>query len=213
MRACASNLQRFYKKSFLWRIVTGDETWVLYDNPDNKKQWIAKHQSPAMVPKRNIHSKKQMLCVWWDMKGILHHELLNPRQTITADLYQEQLKRVQQAILEKRSYNGKGARPTILLHDNARPHTARSAVKTISELGWETLTHPAYSPDLAPSDYHLFRDMKLKLRGTTFTSPNEVENGVLSYFDSKDPKFYSNGIKKLPLRWQKVIESNGNYFH
>jgi plasmid stabilization system protein ParE len=31
--------------------------------------------------------------------------------------------------------------------------------------GWELLSHPPYSPDLAPSDYHLFGPLKDRLRG------------------------------------------------
>jgi histone-lysine N-methyltransferase SETMAR len=29
----------------------------------------------------------------------------------------------------------------------------------IQEFDWEILSHPPYSPDLAPSDYHLFRSL------------------------------------------------------
>jgi len=35
---CTSLLSRQKKKSFLWKIVTGDEKWLYYDNPVNKKQ-------------------------------------------------------------------------------------------------------------------------------------------------------------------------------
>lgn len=51
-------------------------------------------------------------------------------------------------------------RSAIMLHDNARPHTASLTTKTLDELGWETLEHPPYSPDLLPCDYHLFGPLK-----------------------------------------------------
>jgi hypothetical protein len=45
-------------------------------------------------------------------------------------------------------------------HDNACPHTARKTLQKIEEVeGIELLPHPAFSPDLEPSDYYLFRSM------------------------------------------------------
>lgn len=35
-----SLLVRHKKKSFLWRIVTGDEKWNYFDNPKRKKSWV-----------------------------------------------------------------------------------------------------------------------------------------------------------------------------
>ena len=63
-----------------------------------------------------------MLCVWWDQKGIIYYELLQPKQTITADLYSQQLIRLSHALETKRPYKAKGEREVILLHDNPRPH-------------------------------------------------------------------------------------------
>ncbi|UYV71100.1 hypothetical protein LAZ67_8001714 [Cordylochernes scorpioides] len=40
--------------------------------------------------------------------------------------------------------------------DNARPHTAQQTLAQISRYGWTLMPHPAYSPDLAPSDFYLF---------------------------------------------------------
>ena len=51
-------------------------------------------------------------------------------------------------------------------HDNAPSHSAGETVRTIREIGWTNLSHPAYSPDLAPSDYHLFANLK-KIRSLT----------------------------------------------
>jgi hypothetical protein len=44
-----------------------------------------------------------------------------------------------------------------LQQDNARPHTAKTALQKVKELeDIELLPHPAFSPDLEPSDYYLF---------------------------------------------------------
>jgi hypothetical protein len=48
---------------------------------------------------------------------------------------------------------------------NARPHTARTTLDTIETLKWDTLMHPPYSPDIAPSDLYLFRSLDNHLRG------------------------------------------------
>ena len=42
------------------------------------------------------------------------------------------------------------------LQDNAHPHVVARSMDTIQKLKWNVLPHPPYSPDLAPSDYHLF---------------------------------------------------------
>ncbi|GBM72519.1 hypothetical protein AVEN_263464-1 [Araneus ventricosus] len=54
----------------------------------------------------------------------------------------------------------------ILLHDNARPHTARKTQELLQKFKWEVWSHPPYSPDLAPSDYFLFPELKEHLSGT-----------------------------------------------
>ncbi|GBN58695.1 hypothetical protein AVEN_131842-1 [Araneus ventricosus] len=44
----------------------------------------------------------------------------------------------------------------VLLHDNSRPHTAAATPELLDQFGWEIFEHPLYSPDVAPSDFHLF---------------------------------------------------------
>ena len=72
----------------------------------------------------------------------------------------------------------------LLQQDNARrPHTVRTSMSKIQELeGIELLPHPAYSPDLAPSDYHLFRSMALFLRGRNFENFEAVEVGLTEFY-------------------------------
>ena len=163
-------------------------------------------------PKPEIHQKKVMLSVWWDMKGIIYYELLEKGQTINADRYSQQLIRFNQAIEEKRPFGGKGRRKVILLHDNARPHVAISTRKTIEDLSWEVLPHPAYSPDLAPSDYHLFRSTEHFLRDKSFENEQHIKKELDLFFESQLVAFYQRGIRMLPDRWEKVIINKGNYF-
>ena len=62
---------------------------------------------------------------------VIYYELLKPNETITGERY--------------------------LQHDNARPNVAKPVKTYLETLKWEVLSHPPYSPDIAPSDYYLFR--------------------------------------------------------
>ena len=73
------------------------------------------------------------------------------------------------ALLEKQPEWDKGHEKLIFLHDNAPCHRAKIVSETLKELKWEVLSHPPYSPDLAPSDYHLFRSMSHDLAGQHLT--------------------------------------------
>jgi histone-lysine N-methyltransferase SETMAR len=96
---------------------------------------------------------------------------------------------------------------TVLLHDNARLHTAAHTVETLQKLKFEVLAHPLYSPDLAPSDYHLFGPLEEALRGRRFTSDQELKEAVHAWLAAQ-PKtfFFSESIKKFVQRWKKCIE-------
>uniref|UniRef100_A0A1I7WHB1 HTH_48 domain-containing protein n=1 Tax=Heterorhabditis bacteriophora TaxID=37862 RepID=A0A1I7WHB1_HETBA len=40
LNICISLLARQRKKNFLWKIVTGDEKWIMYDNPKRTHSWV-----------------------------------------------------------------------------------------------------------------------------------------------------------------------------
>ena len=75
-------------------------------------------------------------------------------------------------------------------------------------VGWDVVLHPPYSPDLALSDYYLFRYLQNFLNGKTFND-EAVKSHLVHFFADKDQKFYERGIMKLPERWLKGIEQNG----
>jgi len=210
---CASLLARYRRaanqqRPFLPLIVTGDEKWVLYINMKQRKEWVDKDQQATPRVKQNLHPLKTMLCVWWGMEGIIYWELLERNQTITSEVYSQQLRRLADALQRKRPNN---RYEIILHHDNARPHIAHLTKMTIEELGWEVLPHPPYSPDIAPSDFHLFRSLSNDLHGVSFTDDKDLRNWLVAWFDSKSRAFYRRGIEKLPELWGKIIDTEGDY--
>ncbi|KAG5317892.1 MOS1T transposase, partial [Pseudoatta argentina] len=70
--------------------------------------------------------------------------------------YRLQLMRLSRALKEKRPLYAQRYDKVILLHDNAQPHVAKPVKTYLETLKWEVLPHPPYSPDIAPSDFHLF---------------------------------------------------------
>lgn len=209
---CEQLLQRQKRKGFLHRIVTGDEKWIHYDNPKRKKSWGRRGHASTSTARPNLHGAKLMLCIWWDQRGVIYFELLPPNQTITGELYRTQLMRLSRALREKRPEYEQRHDKVILQHDNARPHVARPVKTYLETLKWDVLSHPPYIPDIAPSDYHLFRSMEHGLAEQHFRSAEEAENWVKAWIAAKDASFFRDGIRKLPERWAKVVASDGQYF-
>lgn len=87
----------------------------------------------------------------------------------------------------------------------------KSLKKKVRDLGWDRLDQPAYSPDLAPSDYHLFRSMQIDLADIRFQNAGEVRKWIDNWIAKKDKDFFRRGINKLPERWREVIANEGEY--
>ena len=95
--------------------------------------------------------------------------------------------------------------------DNARPHTARATIDALETLKFEVLSHPSYSTDLAPSDFHFFPHLKRDLKRTHITSDDEVKQSVTSWIKQRIPEFFTDDMRKLVLSWEKYIERQGDY--
>ena len=65
--------------------------------------------------------------------------------------------------------------------------------------GYKLIPHSACSPDLAPSDFFLFPNLKKDIRGCHFRS-DEVVTAVEERVNGKDPDFFSSGLMELEHR-------------
>ena len=166
-----------------------------------------KRASTRAGPKIELHSKKIMLCVWWAVHGVIFWELLPPAVTVNSGIYRAQLDKLEAEVRKMRPQHEK----IYFLHDNARPHVSKLTRNKILEQGWEVLPHPPYSPDLAPTDYHLFRSLGNSLRDKKFDDANDIQKYLTDFFASQSRDFCANGIRSLPTRWQMVVDNGGAY--
>jgi transposase len=67
-------------------------------------------------------------------------------------------------------------------------------IDALETLKFEVLSHPPYSPDLAPRDF--FPHLKRDLKGTHFTSDDEVKQAVM-WIKQRTPEFFIDGMRKL----------------
>ena len=199
-------------RTFLHRIVTSDATWVHHFTPESKessKQW--KHSSSPTPEKFRARPSagKVMASVFWDFRVVIHIDYLSKGHKINAAYYQKAFRDVHAAIKRKRP--GLITRGVIFQQDNARPHTAQSTMAVISQLGWEVIPHPPYSPDLAPSDFHLFGRLKNHLSGTHFETDEGVKEAVRIWLRGCSTEFYSQAFTSLVERWKKCVQVHGDY--
>jgi len=97
-----------------------------------------------------------------------------------------------------------------MIHDNTHSHTATTMYNLITAFGWEQFNHPPCSPDLVPSDFHLFLHLKFVLAGRRFDDDNEVKEAVTTCFALQAASFYDEGIQKLVQRYDKCLNNGGN---
>ena len=101
--------------------------------------------------------------------------------------YANLLDQLRAAIREKR--RGKLSKGILLQQANARVHTCKVAMDAVERNEYELIPYPAYSPDLAPSDFFLFPNLKKDIHGCHFRSDENVVTAVEEWVSGKDPAF------------------------
>jgi len=96
---------------------------------------------------------------------------------------------------------GKFTKGVLFLHDSAPAHRALATQKKLAYLDFQCLDHPPYSPDLAPSDYHLFPGLKKQLIGRHFSFDAEVIAAAETWLDDQLSEFF--------LKWLAKVRATG----
>jgi len=140
---------------FLSRFVTVDETWLYDYDPETMQQSMECRHSGSPRPQK-FQVQKSAGKV---LPSILHLiDYLPKGQTINAKYYLSLLVQLKDILKEK--LRPKVTKGVLFFRDNALAHQALATHKKLAYLGFLCLGNPPYSPDLAPSDYHLFHGLK-----------------------------------------------------
>ena len=146
-----------------------DETWLYHYDPEREQQSMEwRHSGSPRSQKYRVQKStgKILVSIFWDPDGILLIDYLPKGQTINAEYFSSLLVQLKNMLKEKCS--GKVTKMVLFLHDNVPTHRAFAHQKKLAYLGFQCLDHPPYSPDLAPSDYHLFPGLKKTIKRSSF---------------------------------------------
>jgi histone-lysine N-methyltransferase SETMAR len=130
-----------------------------------------------------------MLTLFWDHQGPLVEHYMSNGTTATSATYCDLLRNHLKPAIRSQLC-GLLSTGVLLQHDNARPHTACVRAATIEDTRFECLPHPLNSPDLAPSDYHIFGPLKEVISGKTFHSDEEVQEAVQQWQHTRPKNFF-----------------------
>jgi len=157
-----------------------DETWLYHYDPETKQQSMKWRHSGSPRPKKFRVQKsagKVLASIIWDQDGILLIDYLPKGQTINAEYYSSLLVQLKDVL--KGKCCGKVTKVVLFLHDSAPAHRALATQKKLAYLGFQCVDHRPSSPDVVPSDYHLFPGLKKQLKDRHFSSGSHFCRGDL----------------------------------
>lgn len=101
-------------------------------------------------------------------------------------------------------FNGQSNKRKLVVHmDYARPHRSKDSLTFAAENNLRFCHHPAFSPDLALSDFYLFGKVKDKLKGSEFESKDELFESIENIL-KKIPKEELESVMK---KWENRLKS------
>ena len=203
---CKWILQTYPDAGSMDSIVTGDETYLFYEQNHGGKEWRGIDEDTPRIPKMMRYtSKKRMFYIFFNRHGLVHFTSRKLNKSATGINYKLQISRVIKKIGSDRS--------KIIIHDDNAPIHRSNVVKKYYERTGETrLTHPRYSPDLAPNDFWLIRKLKRAMDDQYIPGERKLHLEALKILKNILPEEYAMCYEVWRERMKKCIEIGGDYF-
>ena len=210
---CKQMLNKFNRGASkdVYKIVTGDESWIYAYEPERKQQstvWVFQDEPNPTKVVRARSTSKQMVACFFGKTGHVATVPLEERRTVNSEWYTTIC--LPEVFGQIRKTNKR--RRIVLHHDNASCHTSHLTTDFLNTQKIELMGHPPYNPDLAPNDFFLFPNIKNKLRGQQFSSAEEAVDAFKNNIKEVSQEDWKNCFDKWFERMQKCIHHQGEYF-
>ncbi|UYV61965.1 hypothetical protein LAZ67_1007210 [Cordylochernes scorpioides] len=185
--------------NLLQRVITGDEAWVYGYDVETKaqsSQWKLPHEPRPKKARQVLSNVKVFLTVFFDCRGVVHHEFLPQGRTVNKEYYLQVMRNLREAIRQKRPDLCKN-KNWLLHHDNAPAHTSLLVRDLLAKNNTLMMPQPPYSPDLAPCDFFLFPKLKRPIKGRRYATLDEIK--MASKEELK--KIFKNDFLKCFENW------------
>ena len=150
-----------------------------------------------------------MVILAYDVQGVILCHVMPHGETVNAQYYAAYLQNhLRRAVRRKRTQ----LQTVIILYDNATPHKAICVRDLLQPWRWEVLEHPPYLPYLLRCDYDLILKLKAPLRGHRFRTRDDIAISVRRLIMTNFSHGEADGIRRLSYRWQRTIDSLGDYY-
>jgi histone-lysine N-methyltransferase SETMAR len=182
-----------WSMALLDKVVTMDESAVLFHTPETKqqsKQWLPKGHPRPVKAKVHVTRTKQMVLAFFNSKGLIYTNYVPRGTMVNASYIVEALGTFMKILRKKRPEMVAG---DWMFHwDDAPVHTAAKVTDWMAARDMKLIEHQPYSPDLDPADFFSFPMVKRELAGLTLTQDTFKEEwegavGSITMADFAEP--------------------------
>ena len=177
-------------------LLTGDESWFFYYSPATGC-WVHESEAAPEAERRSHYTEKTMIVIFWNLHGPAVVEAVPNGRSATGEYFRDE---IMAKVCELEAFKeAKKKKKQFWIHmDNAPIHRAETVKQYMDSAGLTRTPHPAYSPDLAPSDFYLFGTLKTRIKGVRFRSSDEIKEWIVEQFD----EIPSDELRRVFRLWQ-----------
>jgi len=180
--------------------VTGDMTFTNYYAPEERRSSTVSQRPSITVPQNRVQ-----YAIFYDMQGMLLVHQIPEHTTVNAEYYSYLLRDLLMPVIKRKRKD----RKVILLQDNTALTSARVTQMALKDLDIETVPQPPDSPDLLPSEYWMYPHLRNMVKSSTFKDRCSTWAALQHHTGTFTDFEMGESIRKLPDRWNKVIDFSG----